>query len=72
MTSVLVVGGIVSSANHLLGFMAVVTAAAASTARYVVVLCGADRCRLERATAYGFHFGIFAAVSLFAIDQTLG
>jgi hypothetical protein len=71
MALIVVVGGIVSSVNHVLGFMAVVTAAAASVVRYVVVLGSADRRRVERMTAYGFHLGIVAAVVLFILDQAL-
>ena len=52
--------------------MAVVTAAAASVARYGIVLTNADRRRVERMTAYGFHLGIFAAAVLFVLDQVLG
>jgi len=72
MDSLFVVGGIVSSLNYLFGFVAVVTAAAASTARYIIVLTNPNRHRLERATAYGFHVGIVAALALFAVDQALG
>lgn len=66
-----VTGGIVSSVNHLLGFMAVVTAAGASGARYAVVLTNADRRRVERMTAYGFHLGVLAAAILFILDLAL-
>lgn len=72
MASVAASGGIVSSINSVLGFMAVVTAAAASVARYGTILTSADRRRVERMTAYGFHLGILAAVVLFALDQALG
>lgn len=71
MDSLFVVGGIVSSLEHLLGFIAVVTAAAATTTRYAFALINPDRQRLERATAYGFHGGILAAISLFALDLAL-
>ena len=67
-----VTGGIVSSVTGVLGFMAVVTAAAASVARYGIVLTNADRRRVERMTAYGFHLGIVAAAILFVLDQVLG
>jgi hypothetical protein len=72
MASMVVAAGIVSSVNSVLGFMAVVTAAAASVARYGIALTNADRRRVERMTAYGFHLGIFAAVVLFVLDQVLG
>jgi hypothetical protein len=72
MASIVVSGGIVSSINSVLGFMAVVTATAASVARYGTILSSQDRRRVERMTAYGFHVGIFAAVVLFALDQALG
>jgi hypothetical protein len=71
MASIVVAAGIVSSVNSVLGFMAVVTAAAASVARYGIVLTNADRRRVERMTAYGFHLGIFGAAVLFALDQVL-
>jgi hypothetical protein len=67
-----VAGGIVSSINSVLGFMAVVTAVAASLARDTTVLTRADRRRVERMTAYGFHLGILGATVLFALDQALG
>jgi hypothetical protein len=69
--SPLVFGGIVSSLNSVLGFTAVVTAAAASFARYAIVLTHADRRRVERMTAYGFHFGILIAAILFILDLAL-
>jgi hypothetical protein len=72
MASIVVAGGIVSSVNSVLGFMAVVTAAAASVARYGIVLTNANRRRVERMTAYGFHLGIFAGAVLFVLDQVLG
>jgi hypothetical protein len=72
MASMLVVGGIVSSVNGVLGSMAVITAAAASVARYAIVLTNADRRQVERMTAYGFHLGIVAAIILFVLDQVLG
>jgi hypothetical protein len=71
MASIVVVGGIVSSINSVLGFMAVMTAAGASAARYAVVLTNADRRRVERMTAYGFHLGILAAAILFILDLAL-
>lgn len=71
MTSAVVFGGIVSSVNSVLGFTAVVTAAAASFVRYVVVLVSSDRRRVERMTAYGFHLGVFAAAVLFILDQAV-
>jgi hypothetical protein len=49
--------------------MAVVTAAAASLAHYGFVLARADRHRVERMTAYGFHCGILIGVSLFILDR---
>ena len=67
----LLLAGIVSSIDHLLGFTAVVTAAAASVARYAVVLTNPNRRRLEPVTAYGFHFGFLAAIALFALDLAL-
>lgn len=72
MASVVIAAGIFSSANSVLGLTAVVTATAAGMARYVVVLTEADRRRVERATAYGFHLGMLASAALFAIDQALG
>lgn len=72
MASVVVTGGIVTSVNSVLGFVAVVTAAAASLAHYAVVLTNANRRRVELMTAYGFHLGILAAAILFILDQTLG
>jgi hypothetical protein len=69
MSSVLVIGGIVSSVNHALSFAAVVTAALTGTARYAAVLAGADRHRLERATAYGFFLGTPVTIFLFALDR---
>jgi hypothetical protein len=71
MTSIVVFGGIVSSVNSVLGFTVVVTAAAASLVRYVVVLISSDRRRVERMTAYGFHLGVFVAAVLFILDQAL-
>ncbi len=71
MSSLVLVGGIVSSLNSVLGFLAVVTAAAASFARYVIVLTNADRRRVERMTAYGFHLGILSAAILFILDLAL-
>lgn len=66
-----VIGGIVDSVNSVLGFTAVVTAVSASLVHYATILATADRRRVERMTAYGFHLGILAAAVLFAIDQTL-
>ena len=71
MASIVVLGGIVSSVNSVLGFMAVVTAAGASVVRYAFVLINGDRRRVERMTAYGFHLGIFAAAILFILDLAL-
>jgi hypothetical protein len=72
MAAIGTIGGIVDSVNSVLGFTAVVTAASASLVHYVTVLVDADRRRVERMTAYGFHLGIFAAAVLFALDQVLG
>jgi hypothetical protein len=72
MASIVLVGGIVGTVNHILGFIAVVTAAGASVARYGIILTDADRRRIERSTAYGFHFGILLALGLFVLDQTVG
>jgi len=63
--------GIVQSVDSVLSFTAVVTVAAASFVRYVVVLVAADQRRVERMTAFGFHAGIFAALALFALDRLL-
>jgi orotate phosphoribosyltransferase len=71
MASIFVVGGIVSSVNSVLGSMAIVTAAGASVVRYAVILTNADRHRVERMTAYGFHFGILVAAILFILDLAL-
>jgi hypothetical protein len=71
MGSVLAFGDIVTSVNHVLGFMAVVTAAGASVARYGAVLTDADRRRVDRSTAYGFHLGILLGLGLFALDHLL-
>lgn len=69
MASMFVIGEIVSGVNSVLGFTAVVTAAAASLAHYVIVLTDADRRRVERMTAYGFHLGILAAIILLVLDH---
>jgi hypothetical protein len=66
------IGGIVGSANSVLGFTAVVTAASASLVHYVTVLVTADRRRVERMTAYGFHMGLIVAAVLFVLDQVFG
>lgn len=71
MASIVVAGGIVSSVNSVLGSMAVLTAAGASMVRYAVVLTGADRRRVERMTAYGFHLGIVGAAILFILELAL-
>lgn len=65
-------GGIVDSANSVLGFTAVVTAALASLVHYATVLVTADRRRVERMTAYGFHMGLIVAAVLFVLDQVFG
>jgi hypothetical protein len=72
MAPTFVIGGIVSGINSFLGFTAAVTVAAASVARYSIVLTDASRPRVERVTAYGFHVGLLAALVLFIIDQALG
>lgn len=71
MASIVVVGGIVSSVNSLLGFMAVVTAAGASVLRYAIVLMDPGRRRVERMTAYGFHLGIVIGIILFILDGAI-
>jgi len=69
--SIFVIGGIVNGVNHVLGFMAVITAASASLARYGIVLTGASRRRVERSTAVGFHMGILLGLGLFVLDRIL-
>jgi len=71
MASIGAIGGIVDSVNSVLGFTAGVTAASASLVHYATILATADRRRVERMTAYGFHLGILAAAVLFILDQVL-
>jgi hypothetical protein len=68
MAAIGAIGGIVDS---VLGFTAVVTAASASLVHYATTLATADRRRVERMTAYGFHLGILATAVLFVLDQVL-
>jgi hypothetical protein len=67
----MVIGGNVESANHLLGFAAVVTAAFAGAARYAMVLTDADERQVERATAVGFFSGGSIGALMFLLDNVL-
>ena len=67
--TVFVLGDIVSSVNSVLSFAAVVTAAAAGASRYAAVLLGADRDRVERATARGFYLGVLVSAILFVLSS---
>lgn len=69
MASLGAMGGIVDGVNSVLGFTAVVTAVSASLAHYATILATADRRRVDRMTAYGFHLGIFATAALFVLDH---
>lgn len=69
MASISAIGRIVDSVNSVLGFTAVVTAVSASLVHYVTILATADRRRVDRMTAYGFHLGILATAVLFVLDQ---
>jgi hypothetical protein len=71
MAAIGAIGGIVDSVNSVLGFTAVVTAVSASLVHYATILATADRRRVERMTAYGFHLGILATAVLFGLDQVL-
>lgn len=68
-TIALLIGGIVNSVNHVLSFAAVVIAASTGAARYVAVLRGAKEHQVERATAWGFFFGLLASVVFLALDR---
>lgn len=41
-------------------------------ARNAVTLTNADRRRVDRSTALGFHFGILIGFGLFVLDRMLG
>lgn len=64
-----VIGGIVSSVSSILGFAAVVTAAAAGATRYGAVLAGSDKDGVERATAIGFYLGVAVSILLLLVDR---
>jgi hypothetical protein len=64
-------GGIVSTVNHALSFVAVVTAVLTGAARYYAILRGADKDQVERATAYGFFLGALLSALLLAFDRIL-
>lgn len=68
----LLLGGILSSIDDALSFVAVVTAVLTGTARYFAVLRGAEREQVEHATAYGFFLGGLLSALLLVLDRVLG
>jgi 4-hydroxybenzoate polyprenyltransferase len=65
----LLIGGIVSAIGDALGFVAVVTAACAGTARYSAVLLRRDQAQIERVTARGFFIGVLLSAALLVIER---
>lgn len=67
----LLIGGILTSIDDALSFIAVATAVLTGTARYFAVLRGAERDQVERATAYGFFLGGLLSALLLILDRIL-
>ncbi len=66
------IGSIAGTLDHIFSFVAVVTAAFAGTARYIAVLRGLDKAKVERLTAYGFVVGAVLSALILVLDRLIG
>jgi hypothetical protein len=65
----LLIAGLISAVDDVLGLFAVLTAACAGLARYTAVLLRLEQPVIERATARGFFAGVLLSAALLIFDR---